>query len=225
MAESCTCTADLPAPPTRRFASSLRQLGGFWRPGGRLKDSSTLSSSTVIDLADIVLFSWRGGCCGGVLYWYSPASCVSTMSAVCVDCAEVARLAAAGRSAGGCSDAVRVGYCRLGGGRFSAHIAFRSQVVRGASVSVQPKTDLASRGGLYRHRPGPSSGDREDKSICKPKAGPLCIRTPEPSQCNWEKCRAWLSNSIARILTRLRIGTQFSIFIYALDVCFVLVCS
>jgi len=60
---SCTSTAHLPAPQRRRFASTLRQLGSFWRPGGRLEDSPTLSPSAGIDSADMVLFAWRKGGC------------------------------------------------------------------------------------------------------------------------------------------------------------------
>jgi len=65
---SCTSTAHLPAPPRRRFASTLHELDASWRPGGRLEDSPTLSPSAGIDLADIVLFAWLGGgdLCGEV---------------------------------------------------------------------------------------------------------------------------------------------------------------
>ena len=52
---SCTSTARLPAPPRRRFASTLGELDASWRHGGRLEDSPTLSPSAWIDLADIVL--------------------------------------------------------------------------------------------------------------------------------------------------------------------------
>jgi len=60
---SCSSTAHLPAPPRRRFASTLHELDASWRPGGRLEDSPTLSPSAGIDFADIVLFAWRGKGC------------------------------------------------------------------------------------------------------------------------------------------------------------------
>jgi len=114
----CTDTAQLHASlPSRRFASTVRRLGGLPRPGGRLAAALMLSESAVVDLA-------------------------------------------------------------VGG--FLAHIAFCCQVGGGGFVSVQPKTDMASRGGLYCYSPGPSSGDREAKSSCKPEAGLPRIRTPEP---------------------------------------------
>ena len=59
-AGSCTDTAHLPSLPSRRCASTLRQLDGFWRPGGRLEDSPTLSPSAGVDLTDFVFFCMAG---------------------------------------------------------------------------------------------------------------------------------------------------------------------
>jgi len=50
--EGCTDTAQLHASlPSRRFASTLRRLGGVRRPGGRLAGALMLSESAVVDLA------------------------------------------------------------------------------------------------------------------------------------------------------------------------------
>lgn len=50
--EGCTDTAQLHASlPSRRFASTLRRLGGLRRPGGRLAGALMLSESAVVDLA------------------------------------------------------------------------------------------------------------------------------------------------------------------------------
>ena len=48
----CTDTAQLHASlPSRRFASTVRRLGGLLRPGGRLAAALMLSESAVVDLA------------------------------------------------------------------------------------------------------------------------------------------------------------------------------
>jgi len=146
LAGSCTGTAHLPAPPSRRFASTLRELDAFWRPGGRLEDSPTLSPSAGIDLADIVLFAWRGG-----------------------GCADTAQLHASLRSRRFASTLRRLGGLRRPGGRLAAalmlsesavvdlavggylaHIAFCGQVGGGGVLyQYSPPAGLASRGGLY----------------------------------------------------------------------------
>ena len=68
-----------------------------------------------LGLTSRTLFFLHGG---GRAVLIQPSFMRLSKSSVCVDFAAVGRLGAARRSAGGCSDAVRVGGCRLGGGRF-----------------------------------------------------------------------------------------------------------
>ena len=75
--EGCTDTAQRHASlPSRRFASTVRRLGGLLRPGGRLAAALMLSESSVVDLAVGGFLAHIAFCGqvgeGGVLYQYSP---------------------------------------------------------------------------------------------------------------------------------------------------------
>jgi len=143
---SSTSTAHPPAPPRRRFASSLRELDASWRPGGRLEDSPTLSPSAGIDLADIVLFAWRGEGCTDEAQL--PTSLPSRRFA-----STLRRLGGLRRPGGRLAGALMLSESAvidLALGGFLALIVFRGQVGGGGVLyQYSPPTDLASLGGLY----------------------------------------------------------------------------
>ena len=127
MAGSCTSTARLPAPPSRRFASSLRQLGDFRRPGGRLEDPPTLSPSAGIYLADIDLLLGGGGGCTDTARLHS---CLPSRRFA----STVRRLGGLLRPGGRLASALMLSesaVVHLAVGGFLAHIAFCGQVGEG----------------------------------------------------------------------------------------------